>query len=120
VIYFCTKQQSETAGLGSVALRARAKKGLRHRITVFESVRVMDAFKKAGFTEFYKVVPSAENAELIKKYRVRQANTLVFCAPNEEPVVTLAGMQCTQTNVLKVLSSWKIIYQSWQKKFAAK
>jgi len=80
----------------------------------------MDAFKKAGFTEFYKVVAVKENAELVKKYKIRQDNTLVFCAPNGEMVVSLAGMQCNQTNTIKILKAWPQIYQAWQSKSTRK
>ena len=121
ILYFCSQQLSETAGLGTEALRARAKKkdAKPYRLTVFESRTVMDAFKKAGFTEFYKVTACPENAELVKKYKVRQDNTLVFCAPNGELVTCLPGMQCTQTNVLRILKSWAMVYQAWQKRHAS-
>ena len=120
VIYFCSKPIAKTAGVGTTALRALIKKGVRPaRITVFESVKVTDAFKKAGFKEFYKVIPARENAKLIRKYKVRQDNTLVFCAPNGDMVACLAGMNCNQTNTLKLLKSWKTIYQTWQTQHAA-
>lgn len=121
VLYFCTQELAETAGLGTEALRARSKQknATRYRLTVFESRSVMDAFAKAGFTEFYKVVACPENAELVTKYNVKQDNTLVFCAPDGELVACLAGVQCTQTNVLKLLASWTAVYQTWQKTQAA-
>jgi len=123
VIYFCNKVQAETAGLGSTAIRARAnKKGPRKpfKFTVFESRLVIEGFKKAGFSEYYKVTPSKENLPLVKKYSVRRDNTVVFCAPGGEMVACLGGMECNQTNVLKVLKSWTMLYQAWQKRQASK
>jgi len=79
----------------------------------------MQAFKKAGFNEFYKVVPGKENAKLIRKYNVRQDNTLVLCAPNGDLVASLAGMNCNQTNTIRLLQSWKGIYATWQTKHAS-
>lgn len=122
LIYFCSEQLGETAGLGTLALRERAKQkdAKPYKLTIFESLPVIEGFKKAGLTEYYKVTASKENVELIKKYSVRQDNTLVFCAPTGDMVACLAGMRCNQTEVLKVLKVWPQLYEAWQKRQAAK
>lgn len=107
--------------MGSTQLIAWARKTKKkYKRTIFDSYAVVMAFKKSQFSDFYKIVPAKENMDLVKKYRVRQDNTVVFCAPNGEMVACLAGMQCTQTNVLKVLKAWRQVYQAWQRKHAAK
>lgn len=117
VIYFCSEQLAKTAGVGTDAIRALKKPGAKPvKETIFEENVVLDAFKKAGINDFYKVAAIKENVELANKYRVACDNTLVFCAPDGDSVVTLAGDQCSQTNVLKVLKTWKEIYEAWQKK----
>lgn len=122
VIYFCSEALGETAGLGTLALRARMKqKGAkRPKPTVFDSLAVLIAFKKAKLEKFYKVVASKETQALAKKYKVTQDNTLIFCAPNGDPVAQLAGKQCNTTNTLKVLKVWPTVYADWQKKQAKK
>lgn len=86
------------------------------KFTIFESFSVLGAFKREKFTEFYKVVLCEENADLAKQYKVQQDNTLVFCAPDGRAVLSLAGRDCNQTNVINALKWWPKTYQAWQKK----
>jgi len=118
-IYFCSEQLAQTAGLGTVAIKAKIKAGQKPlKDTVFESVSVLSAFKKAGIMAFVKVPATKDNHVLAKKYQVTQDNTLIICAPDGEAIVTLAGDQCNQTNVSKLLKMWAEVYEAWKKKRA--
>jgi hypothetical protein len=83
--------------------------------TIFDNNAILDAFKKADITKFCRVTATKENQELVKKYNVTQDNTLLLCAPNGDLVMILAGGQCTDAEVLKVLKNWPEIYKAWQK-----
>lgn len=119
VIYFCSEQLSQTAGLGTAGLNAKIKSGVKLvKRTVFESLAVITAFKKAGFTEFFKVPGTKENIELAKKFNVTLDNTLVFCSPGGEKVAMFAGDGCKDSTLLAFLKTWPDTYAAWQKKSA--
>jgi len=111
LIYFCTKQTGENAGMVARDLRGGKRTS---KATIFESSRVVGAFIGNGFHEFYKVIARKETADLAKKYGVTQDNTLVLCAANGEMVTCLAGPQCNPANVLKLLKQWPQIHKAWQ------
>ena len=116
-MYFCSLRLGQTAGVGTVARLALIKKGIKSiQGTVFDSNAVLAAFKKADINEFFKVTAVKENIELARKYKVTMDNTQVICDPNGEAVVTLAGVQCKQTNVIKLLKAWPTVYAAWKKK----
>ena len=117
VIYFCSEQLAQTAGMGTEAIRAKIKAGIKPlKDTIFEQNSVLDAFKKAGITEFFKVPFVKENINLAKKYQVMQDNTLVICSPKGEAIITLSGDQCNYSNIMKILKLWNETYAAWQKK----
>ena len=116
-VYFCSEQIAQTAGIGTEAIRAKIKAGIKPvKDTIFEQNGVLDAFKKAGINEFFKVSATKDNINLAKKYKVAQDNTLILCSPKGGAVVTLSGDQCTYANVMKVLKLWNEIYADWNKK----
>lgn len=116
-IYFCSEQLAKTAGIGTLAIRAKIKEGIKPvQDSIFESRAVLESFKKAGINEFFKIPATKENAPLAKKYKVVQDNTLVLCSPSGELVVAVGGAECNQTNIIKVLKAWPEIYEAWQKK----
>jgi hypothetical protein len=118
-VFFCSERLGQTTGIGTLAIRAKIKEGIKPlQDTIFESRSVLDAFKKAGINEFFKIPATKENVALAKKYQVTQDNTLVLCSPSGESIITLAGAQCNQTNVLKLLKSWPEVYEAWQQKNA--
>ena len=114
-IFFCNEEVAKFAGEGTKALLAyrRTAKGRIAPVSVFENLSVVNAVKKAGMP-LTRVAIGSDSVELCKKFRVAADPTLVICAPGGQMLAAMAGSQCSQQVVLKLLASLKENYESWK------
>jgi hypothetical protein len=82
-------------------------------VTVFDTPALPAELRKVGIRSWAKVVASAENAELCKKYSAGP-NTLVLCAPNGDKLMAFAGPQCTQTTVCSGVKQFPAFLAAWK------
>ena len=103
VLYFCDAHTARVAGEGRGEWdKIRKEHNGAPQPTIFDSLVMLRAFETAGVGEFVKVVDSAENQALYKKYEATR-NMLVFCAPDGDRLAVFPSQNLTQTNVVYFL-----------------
>jgi hypothetical protein len=122
LIYFCSEEMAKFAGMGSQAVaayRKTAKPPLPPN-TAFESPNCAELVKAYGYS-MVKIPATAQNAEVMKKYKVSAVPALIACAPTGEAMQALIGPeQASQTGIIKMLKDLKDLYAAWKKAHPAK
>ena len=122
LIYFCSEEMAKFAGMGSQAVadyRKTAKPPLPPN-TAFENQSCAELVKALGYS-MVRIPATAQNAEVMKKYKVSGVPALIACAPTGEAMQSLIGPeQANQTGVMKMLKDLKDLYAAWKRAHPAK
>jgi hypothetical protein len=117
LIYFCSEEVAKFAGMGGQAVsdyRKTAKPPLPPN-TPFENFNCADSVRAFGYS-MVKIPATAQNMEVMKKYKVTAVPALIACAPAGEVMQALMGPeQANQTGIMKMLKDLKDLYAAWKR-----
>lgn len=117
MLYFCSEETAEVAGIGSKALAAYQKANKAKKMpkrTVFDNRAVVDALKKSGLKLLAKVPASKENKETWMKYKAG-LDTMLIVAPNGQTLAKYYGNTLKQAPLTKSLKTFKRSFEEWKK-----
>ena len=122
LIYFCSEEVAKFAGMGSEAVAAYRKtaKPPVPPNTAFENQSCAELVKALGYS-MVKIPATAQNVEVMKKYKVSAVPAMLACAPTGETMQALIGPeQANQTGIIKMLKDLKDLYAAWKRAHPAK